>query len=81
MNKLLINPKRFDEEVWQYPTEFTQKDYNDWLHGAVKTLEEIYDDYDGKVDIYILGDIINMLGNTEIKLDKNWSLKSKPKKK
>ena len=77
MNKLLINKKEFDEKVWQDKTDFTQKDYNDWLHKAIDTLCEIYDGYNGHADVFILGDIINMLGNTEIKLDKTWGLTRK----
>lgn len=69
MNTLVINdPNQFDEEVWQTKTDFTEKKYNDWLHGAVKELQNIYDDYEGDADVYILGDIINMLNCTKIKV-------------
>lgn len=87
MFTLLINPEKFDKEVWQIETEFKQKEYNEWLKGAIENLELIYDTYDvgGVVgedcgDVSILGDIINMLANTEIKTDKHWEMISKKKR-
>lgn len=83
MFTLLINAKKFDEEVWQNETEFNQEQYNKWLKGAIDELQLIYDTYnsDGSDcgDIYVLGDIINMLSETQIKLDKNWELTYKRK--
>lgn len=69
---LTIDPKRFDSEVWQSETGFTQKNYNTWLEGASRTLQDIYDVLDGSGDVspdqlYILGDVINMLNAIEIK--------------
>lgn len=69
---LIIDPKRFDSEVWQSETEFTQKKYNSWLKGASRTLQDIYDVLDESDDVsldqlYILGDVINMLNAIEIK--------------
>ena len=71
MNRLVINKKEFDEAVWQDKTEFTQDDYNVWLANAIEALNKIYDSCDSNADTYILGDIINMLNNTEIELDKD----------
>lgn len=70
---LIIDPKRFDSEVWQSETEFTQKKYNTWLKGASRTLQDIYDVIDGSDEVspdqlYILGDVINMLNNIQIKI-------------
>lgn len=69
---LIIDPKRFDSEVWQSETEFTQKKYNSWLKDASRTLQDIYDVLDESDDVspdqlYILGDVINMLNAIEIK--------------
>ena len=69
---LVIDPKRFDSEVWQSETEFTQKNYNTWLKDASRTLQDIYDVLDESDDVspdqlYILGDVINMLNAIEIK--------------
>ena len=69
---LTIDPKRFDSEVWQSETGFTQKNYNTWLEDASHTLQNIYDVLDGSGDVspdqlYILGDVINMLNAIEIK--------------
>lgn len=69
---LTIDPKRFDFEVWQSETGFTQKNYNTWLEDASHTLQNIYDVLDGSGDVspdqlYILGDVINMLNAIEIK--------------
>ena len=71
MNRLVINKKEFDEAVWKDKTEFTQDDYNVWLANAIEALNKIYDSCDSNADTYILGDIINMLNNTEIELYKD----------
>lgn len=71
MNRLVINKKEFDEAVWQDKTEFTHDDYNVWLANAIEALNKIYDSCDSNADTYIFGDIINMLNNTEIELDKD----------
>ena len=39
-----------------------------WL---MQSLNKIYDSCDSNADTYIFGDIINMLNNTEIELDKD----------
>lgn len=70
---LIIDPKRFDSAVWQNETGFTQKNYNAWLKGASCTLQDIYDAIDGSDEVspdqlYILGDVINMLNNIQIKI-------------
>lgn len=70
---LIIDPKRFDSAVWQNETGFTQKNYNAWLKGASRTLQDIYDAIDGSDEVspdqlYILGDVINMLNNIQIKI-------------
>ena len=71
MNRLVINKNEFDEAVWQDKTEFMQDDYNVCLANAIESLNKIYDSCDGTADTYILGNIINMLNNTEIELDKD----------
>lgn len=71
MNRLVINKNEFDEAVWQDKTEFTHDDYNVWLANAIEALNKIYDSCDSNADTYIFGDIINMLNNTEIELDKD----------
>ena len=71
MNRLVINKKEFDEAVWLDKTEFTQDDYNVCLANVIESLNKIYDSCDGNTDTYILGNIINMLNNTEIELDKD----------
>ena len=65
--EIRFNPNEFDQKVWQTDTEFTQKEYKEWFENAVEVLQDIYDDYDGEADVYILGDIINLLTNVEIK--------------
>ena len=71
MNRLVINKNEFDEAVWQDKTQFAHDDYNVWLANAIKALNKIYDSCYSNADTYILGDIINMLNNTEIELDKD----------
>ncbi len=74
--KLIIDAKAFDKAVWNTETDFTQKSYNSWLSGASDALQRIYDELDDcetidSSDLYILGDIINMLGTTQIVIQKN----------
>ena len=69
---LTIDPKRFDVEVWQGETEFTERHYNTWLEGVSITLQYIHDVLDGSDDVspeqlYALGGVINMLNAIEIK--------------
>lgn len=69
-----IIPERFDEKVWNTETNFNEKKYNDWLRSSVDVLKKIYDKMDDFVDasdLYILGDLVNMLDNTIIKLKKH----------
>lgn len=65
---LLIKPKQFSEEILRTETCLTQKDYNNWLHNALEILREIYDDDASANTLFgdVLGDVINMLSNTEI---------------
>lgn len=70
---LIIDPKRFDSAVLQNETGFTKKNYNAWLKDASRTLQDIYDAIDGSDEVspdqlYILGDVINMLNNIQIKI-------------
>ncbi len=69
---LVINPKRFDEAVWQSNTNFNQRSYNSWLQTASTSLQRIYNMLENNEDVntsdlYILGDVINILDNIEIK--------------
>lgn len=68
---MLISPQQFDKEVWQTETGFSQEKYNAWLKSAIGSLENIYqqsEDSDdiNPTDLYLLGDVINMLGIIKI---------------
>lgn len=68
---LSIQPHQFDQAVWQTETGFTAEKYNAWLKDAVGSLENIYQQIESSdnidcADLYILGDIINMLSVTKI---------------
>ena len=68
---LNIDTESFDEMVWQTETSFNEKEYNDWLKSAIGTLQKIYDDIEGLIepsDLYILGDVINLLDGIDIKV-------------
>ena len=70
---LTIDLKHFDEAVWQNNTDFNQQSYNSWLQTASTSLQRIYnllEDNDdvNTSDLYILGDVINILDNIEIKI-------------
>ena len=68
---LNIDTESFDEMVWQTETSFNEEEYNDWLKAAIGTLQKIYDDIEGLIepsDLYILGDVINLLDGIDIKV-------------
>lgn len=70
---LLINPNTFDMKVWNIQTNFKDDDYNQWIKSIKPILSKIYDIADGKIEpseLYIFGDIINMLDCMEIKCKK-----------
>lgn len=72
--KLIIeNKEKFDNAVWQTKTDFNEKSYREWLKNASKTLQEIYDTYDGGADVYILGDVINMIDTIKVELNQKVS--------
>lgn len=64
----------FDKAVWQSKSDFNEGQYNEWLQStAVKSLQSIYGIIEtiGDVtpgDMYVLGDVINMLSKTKIKI-------------
>lgn len=68
---LSIKPQQFDKAVWQTETGFTSAKYNAWLKNATDSLQNIYQQLEESdevdiTDLYILGDIINMLSITKI---------------
>lgn len=72
MQKLIID-KQFDQQVWQTETEFDNEKYNEWLTDtAIDSLKSIYaiisdrEDDIAADDVYVLGDVINMLEHTRI---------------
>lgn len=72
----IYNTDAFNNEVWQTKPDFTEEQYNDWLHStALKSLQLIYDTIETVDDVppgdmYVLGDVINMLSKTKIKIIK-----------
>lgn len=69
--KLIIDAAAFDMAVWNSETDFTQQSYNLWLNEASDALQRIYDELEDSEnidikDLYILGDVINMLDTTKI---------------
>lgn len=71
--KIIINPKIFDEKVWQTETGFKAEEYRNWVKSAVAALQNIYEDIDGLIDdgkLYILGDVINLLDCADVKIKK-----------
>ena len=74
MFTLLVNAKKFDKQVWQHETEFNQEKYNKCLNGTSDNFQFIYDTYnvDGVDcgDVYLIGDISNILSTIRIKLEK-----------
>ena len=66
--KLIFDKKTFDDIVFSGETDFTKSKYNEWLNTTVlPTLKEIYEEE--KVhgeDLYVIGDVINILDNTKL---------------
>jgi len=75
MNTLTITPDAFDRKVWNGESGFTKKQYNEWLKNAAKSLQVIYNKADESdlvdpQDLYVLGDVINILSDTKIVISK-----------
>ena len=66
--KLIFDKKTFDDVVFSGETDFTKSKYNEWLSTTVlPTLKQIYEEQQlNPSNIYVLGDIINILDNTEL---------------
>lgn len=70
--KLIFDKKTFDDVVFNGETDFTKSKYNEWLNTTIlPTLKEIYEEE--KVhgeDLYVIGDVINILDNTKLIVNK-----------
>lgn len=70
--KLIFDKKTFDDVVFSGETDFTKSKYNEWLNTTIlPTLKEIYEEE--KVhgeDLYVIGDVINILDNTKLIVNK-----------
>lgn len=70
---LTISPKAFDEAVWQTETGFDEQEYNNWLKKSAAVLQKTYENIEGVVEtgeLYLLGDVINLLDIITIKVRK-----------
>lgn len=76
--ELRFDQSDFDEKVFNCNSYFSQDEYNDWLQDTVvEALKKVYDEMpeEGKtigemIDIYAIGDLINLLENTEMVITK-----------
>lgn len=76
MNRLVIdNAEEFDHAVWQTPSGFNDERYNQWLKNSVEILLHIRNEIEEckEIDIrpsevYIMGDVINMLSVVTIEI-------------
>lgn len=75
MIELNINPKDFDQQVFQTNTEFTQEQYNTWLHNITSLVQTVRDWLDeganspcpvDTTEINQLGDLANLLSTITI---------------
>lgn len=84
MNILQIeNKEMFDEAVWQTNTDFDEQGYNTWLKNSTDNLQktknfiEELQESDGNIDktalegidVYMLGDLVNLLTEVHIKMN------------
>ena len=67
------NRKEFDQQVWQYETNFTTEQYQSCIKNFSDVLSRIYDMLDqnedidvDQADLYQLGDLINLLDNIKV---------------
>lgn len=67
------NTNEFDQQVWQYETEFTNEQYQKAIDNFAEVAQRIYDAIDqceeidvDTTDLYQLGDLINMLSNIKV---------------
>lgn len=70
---LTISPEAFDKALWQTETGFDEQEYNNWLKESVAVMQNTYEKIDGIVEageLYLLGDVINLLDNITIKVRK-----------
>lgn len=76
-NAKLLIPEEAMNLMFQINTvnSFTESEWNEWLANACKTLQTMKDELSGKEEyVYetgILGDLLNLLFNTNIKTTKN----------
>lgn len=76
---LITNTEKFDNEVWQTKTDFTESMYQEWLHDATENLQVILDNSEVfDATQYVLGDVINLLSHLQVKVapprTHSWSL-------
>lgn len=70
---LTISPEAFDKALWQTETGFDELAYNNWLKKSAAVLQRTYEKIEGVVEtgeLYLLGDVINLLDNITIKVRK-----------
>lgn len=70
---LTISPEAFDKALWQTETGFDELAYNNWLKKSAAVLQKTYEKIEGVVEtgeLYLLGDVINLLDSITIKVRK-----------
>lgn len=70
---LTISPEAFDKALWQTETGFDEQAYNNWLKESAAVMKKTYEKIDGIVEteeLYLLGDVINLLDSITIKVRK-----------
>lgn len=70
---LTISPEAFDKALWQTETGFDEQAYNNWLKKSAAVMKKTYEKIEGIVEtgeLYLLGDVINLLDSITIKVRK-----------
>ena len=71
---LIVNDsEKFSDDIWQCKSDFTETQWQDAMESFAISLQDIYnwldenEEFDMPDCLYVLGDVINMLHNIDVK--------------
>lgn len=71
---IINNSKNFANDIWQNESEFTEEEWKVAINSFADNLQDLYNYFCEKEDfemadkLYILGDVINMFNNIDVKI-------------
>lgn len=66
------NSEKLSNDIWQCNNDFTEEQWKEAINSFADNLQDIYnwlndnEDFDMDDKLYILGDVINMLGSIDV---------------